>query len=110
MGASTHRCLWTIAVGVALIVVGTIYGGQGAAPSESAPVWHAAPPVKQLTAASVVYSGHRPDFIASVYECRRRGERIFSDERCGSDARIRAIRDPSRMDALGTAIPSRTLQ
>ena len=110
MGLGKHRCLWTIALGIVLIIVGTIYGGQGGGPSQSATAWHpAAPAVRQLTATSAVYSGHRPEFIASVYECRKHGERVFSDERCGSDARIRTVRNPSRMDAPETAILTRTL-
>lgn len=31
---------------------------------------------------------------------------MFSDERCGADARVRAIRDPSHMDAQDTTILS----
>lgn len=110
MGASTHRCIWTIAVGIALILVGTIYGGQGSGPAEPATAWHATPRIRQLTPTAAVYSGHRPDFIATVYECHRHGERIFSDARCGADAHMRSIRDPSRMDAQGTATPTRTLR
>jgi hypothetical protein len=105
-----HRCLWTIAVGIALIIVGTLYGGRGAGPSESATALHAPRAVKQPSAGPAVYSGHRRDFIASVYECRRRGERIFSDERCGSDARVRTIRDPSRMDIQDTGSLTRAVR
>ena len=109
MGGTYDRYFWTVAVGLALIIVGTLYGSgrQGTAPTAPAaaapaPVPDIVRPFSERSPASSVHAR----FIASVYECRRGGERVFSDERCGSDARLRTIRDPSHMDAQDTTILS----
>src|SRR5262249_23470306 len=45
-----------------------------------------------------------PTLIASVFECERHGERVFSDRRCGENARVRAIAAPNRMEAPDPAV------
>jgi hypothetical protein len=37
--------------------------------------------------------------IATVYECRQNGIRVFSDSRCGTGAEVRTVHAPNRMDA-----------
>jgi hypothetical protein len=44
--------------------------------------------------------------IATVFECRVSGQRIYSDHRCGSKADERPIQAPNRMDAQDTSILS----
>jgi hypothetical protein len=44
--------------------------------------------------------------IATVFECRLSGQRIYSDQRCGSKADERPIQVPNRMDAQDTSILS----
>jgi hypothetical protein len=44
--------------------------------------------------------------IATVFECRVNGQRIYSDQRCGSKADERPILAPNRMDAQDTSILS----
>jgi hypothetical protein len=44
--------------------------------------------------------------IATVFECRVSGQRIYSDQRCGSKADERPIQAPNRMDAQDTSILS----
>lgn len=44
--------------------------------------------------------------IATVFECRVNGQRIYSDQRCGSSADERPIPAPNRMDAQDTSILS----
>jgi hypothetical protein len=41
--------------------------------------------------------------IARVFECERDGQRVYSDQRCGSDAAVREIDAPNRMDAQDTS-------
>ena len=108
MGADKDRWFWTFAVGVALIVVGTIYGSGGRASGSVPQERTAAPAAAPLLArdftehAAPVPSQH--DVIASVYECRTHGHRVFSDESCGSGAEVRSIKAPSRMDPQDTSI------
>lgn len=44
----------------------------------------------------------RRDSITHVYECERDGQRVLSDQRCGSDAEILEIARSNRMDAQDT--------
>jgi hypothetical protein len=44
--------------------------------------------------------------IATVFECRVRGQRIYSDQRCGPQADERPIQAPNRMDSQDTSILS----
>jgi hypothetical protein len=44
--------------------------------------------------------------IATVFECRVRGQRIYSDQRCGPEADERPIQAPNRMDSQDTSILS----
>ena len=97
MGGKT--CFWMIAAGIALIAVGTLYG-SGAPAAGPAPA-HQTLPVSLPLARdfSNPAPAHRPSVIATVFECRRHGRLVFSDQRCGSDAQLRRIEEPSRMDA-----------
>ena len=109
MGGDKDRWFWTFAVGAALIVVGTIYGSGGKASGASLHGADAPPPAvprvaSDFTERAPAAPAHHAGVIASVYECRTGGRRVFSDERCGSDARVRAIQAPSRMDAQDTRI------
>jgi hypothetical protein len=45
----------------------------------------------------------RDDGIARVYECDRDGQRILSDQPCGSHAQVRIVTAPNRMDAQDTS-------
>jgi hypothetical protein len=44
--------------------------------------------------------------IATVFECRVRGQHIYSDQRCGPKADERPIQAPNRMDSQDTSILS----
>jgi len=44
--------------------------------------------------------------IATVFECRVRDQRIYSDQRCGPEADERPIQAPNRMDSQDTSILS----
>ena len=107
MGADKDRWFWTFAVGVALIVVGTIYGSGGRASGAVPRERPAAPPAAPLAAQDFTEPAAPASprqVIASVYECRTRGRHVFSDERCGSGAELRTIQAPSRMDPQDTSI------
>lgn len=108
MGADKDRWFWTFAVGVALIVVGTIYGSGGRAagsvPQERTRASQAAPQIARDFTEHAAPAPSRQDVIASVYECRTQGQRVFSDASCGSDAAVRSIQAPSRMDPQDTSI------
>lgn len=61
------------------------------------------------------FSGRRsPDAIARVFECERNGQRILSDQPCGTDASVREIAAPNRMRAQDTSSlydpPPRSIQ
>lgn len=108
MGGDKDRWFWTFAVGVALIVVGTIYGSGGRA-SGSVPHVRTAPQSVPLIPQDFTEHAAPPaaspaGVIASVYECRTRGQRVFSDASCGSGAEVRTIKAPSRMDPQDTSI------
>lgn len=109
MGGDKDRWFWTFAVGVALIVVGTIYGSGGRAAGRALDTTAVPPQAVPLTARDFTEHAARPaasrsNVIASVYECRTRGHHVFSDESCGSGAQVRTITAPSRMDAQDTSI------
>lgn len=44
--------------------------------------------------------------MATVFECRVNGQRIYSDQRCGSMSEEHPIQAPNRMDAQDTGILS----
>ena len=44
--------------------------------------------------------------IATVFECRVNGQRIYSDQRCGSKAEEHSIQAPNRMDPQDTSMLS----
>ena len=48
----------------------------------------------------------RDNTIASVFQCDKGGQRIYSDQRCGEHAQVRQIEAPSRMDPQDTSILS----
>jgi hypothetical protein len=48
----------------------------------------------------------RDNTIASVFQCDKGGQRIYSDQRCGEHAHVRQIEAPSRMDRQDTSILS----
>jgi hypothetical protein len=44
-----------------------------------------------------------PDSIARIYECEHDGQRVLSDQPCGSGATVRLVREPNRMQAQDTS-------
>jgi hypothetical protein len=109
VGGDKDRWFWTLAVGAALIAVGTIYGSGGKAGGAAlragdAPAAQLAPAAGDLTERTAAIPAPRPEILTQVYECRVRGHHVFSDERCAADARVRSIRSPSRMDPQDTSI------
>ena len=99
---------------IGVIVVALVAGGAYVIKSHSPettpppPIGAAAPsretPRIEMDHGSVEPAAESP--VAVAYECWRDEQRILSDRPCGSDASIRAIAEPNRMDAQDPAIPS----
>jgi hypothetical protein len=80
-----------------------------AAPSAPVPATAATsdPAVVPTSGAAVPESTPtRDNTIASVFQCDKGGQRIYSDQRCGEHAQVRQIEAPSRMDPQDTSILS----
>ena len=45
-----------------------------------------------------------PSTIGRVFECEQDGQRVLSDQRCGTDATVREISAPNRMQAQDTSV------
>jgi hypothetical protein len=99
------RGFWTMAIALAIAVVAALHAysgviGQGASVTPKAAV----PPPASTTAQTAstptprTIAGLPSSRIATVYECQQRGERVFSDRRCGSNAQARAIEAPNGME------------
>jgi hypothetical protein len=103
-----ERDRWDVLIGV--IVVALVAGGayviKSHAPETTPPppIGAAAPsretPRIEMDHGSVEPAAESP--VAVAYECWRDEQRILSDRPCGSDASIRAIAEPNRMDAQDT--------
>lgn len=116
-----ERDRWDVRIGVLLValVVGGVYLARRHQPQEPpattvetiTPL--AASPRVQMGAAVVKRTSDAP--IAFAYECNRNGQKVLSDRPCSSDAAVREIAAPNRMDAQDTrrlyspvSVPSRT--
>ena len=102
-----ERDRWDVLIGVIVValVAGGVYVIKSHAPVATPPPIAAAAPSRETSPiamdhGSVERAAQSP--IAVAYECWRDGHRILSDEPCGSDASIRAIAEPNRMDAQDT--------
>lgn len=115
-----ERDRWDVRIGVLLValVVGGVYLARRHQPQELPPttvetiIPVAVSPRVQMGAAVVERAPDAP--IALAYECNRNGQKVLSDRPCGSDAAVREIAAPNRMDAQDTrrlyspvAVPSR---
>jgi len=93
-----------ICVIVVALLAGGAYAVRSYSPEMSAPLPSVAPSLETPR----VEMGHTVERaaespIAVAYECWRDGQRILSDKRCGSDASLRTIAEPNRMDAQDTS-------
>jgi len=107
---------WMITSALVVAVVGALHAFGGSSPSSNstsspqtalstsqrAQVEGVAP--KLTSHASP--EGHADTRIATVFECRANGQRIYSDRRCGPNADEHPILAPNRMDAQDTNILS----
>ena len=104
-----ERDRWDVLIGV--IVVALVAAGVYVVRSYSPEI--SGPPPIAATAPShqtpPIEMDHRiveraPEAsIAVAYECWRDGQRILSDRPCGSDASMRTITEPNRMDPQDTS-------
>jgi hypothetical protein len=107
---------WIITSALVVAVVGALHAFGGSSPSSnstsSPQTASSAPFPAQAEIAAPRLSLHASAEgpadarIATVFECRVNGQRIYSDQRCGSNANERPILAPNRMDAQDTSILS----
>lgn len=103
-----ERDRWDVRIGVLLValVVGGVYVARRHQPQDPPPTTvetippAAASPRVEMGVAVVKRASDAP--IALVYECNRNGQKVLSDRPCGSDAAVREIAAPNRMDAQDT--------
>lgn len=104
-----ERDKWDVLIGVIVValVAGGVYVVRSHSPEMSAPPpLSATAPSRETPRIEMHRSAVEPSAessIAVVYECRRDGQRILSDRPCGSDAAMRTIAEPNRMDAQDTS-------
>jgi hypothetical protein len=108
-----ERWFWIITSALVIAVVGALHSFGGSSPtSNSTSIPQAANsgplPAQGEIATSRLSLHAAPEAprIATVFECRINGQRIYSDQRCGSNADERPILAPNRMDAQDTGILS----
>jgi hypothetical protein len=109
VGSDKDRGFWAIAIGAALVVVAVIYGLRARVADSPVPAavarFETSSAVGQALAQSPAArptAERRPQIIASVFECRANGRRVFSDQRCGASTRVRSVAVPNRMDPQDT--------
>jgi hypothetical protein len=95
---------WPATCAIAIIVVLALHYSvpHNAVRKSQAPVVAPKSLDPQLTAESPgMEAGQIGDqsILRSVFECRQGEAKVFSDQRCGSDAEVRAIRTPNSMVA-----------
>lgn len=103
-----ERDKWDVLIGVIVValVAGGVYVVRSQSPEMSAPPPLAATapsretPRIEMDHRTVEPAAQSP--IAVAYECWRNGQRILSGRPCGSDAAMRTIAEPNRMDAQDT--------
>jgi hypothetical protein len=107
---------WLITSALVVAVVGALHAFGGSSPSSnstsSPQTVISAPLLAQVESDAPRLPSHaNPEApadarIATVFECRVNGQRIYSDQRCGSNADEHPILGPNRMDAQNTNILS----
>jgi hypothetical protein len=103
---------WIFGAVVTALVIGAIFWLQGQAreentveiqaPVEAVPLPEPATQLPPEVGTSESEPVYRRNSIAHVFECERNGQRVLSDQPCGSDSAIREIAAPNRMDAQDT--------
>lgn len=121
----TERRDWIIGLVVAALVIGTLYWvrsqpieQKSGAPNTAAlgsPVQNpSSPPQERYLEEPTQASPVRSVPIARLHECERGGQLVFSDQPCGSDAEVREVLAPNRMDSQDTSrlysAPPRSIQ
>jgi hypothetical protein len=106
-----ERWFWSIAGAVAVAVVAVLYVSSApyginpvAQPTESLALKQA--PGEQKAPPRIVIERAANTGTPTVFECRVNGQRIYSDQRCGSMSEEHPLRAPNRMDAQDTRILS----
>jgi hypothetical protein len=106
-----ERWFWSIAGAVAVAVVAVLYAfsapdgiNPATQPTASSALKQA--PDEQKPPSRIVIERAADARTATVFECRVNGQRIYSDQRCGSMSEEHPIQAPNRMDAQDTGILS----
>jgi len=110
MNRDDDRGFWTVAIVLAIVVVAALHTYIGVV-AEGSPHALAATPPPDRSAPQTPSALAPPTVvrvpstrIATVYECQQRGERVFSDHRCGTNAQERAIEAPNGMEPPDAAV------
>jgi hypothetical protein len=104
MNRDEDRGFWTVVIALAIAVVaalhaytGTLGEGPPVAQATASPAPHRGVEDNGGTAAPATPASVSSPRITTVYECVQRGERVFSDRRCGNNAQEHAIEEPNHM-------------